>query len=475
MSVAELESSLKAGLQRGKSERRVLMIAAAFPPSNSAGVHRTARFARMLPEFGWEPVVLTQTGADGEAVPKWVRGLRVERRAKRERESGTGFGGAASSSNAGFREKRRIARWEWLKDWGRNARDLLQRTPDGDAAWAASATEAACRLARECAVEAVYTSGPPHSLHLLGRRVRGKLGIPWVMDFRDPWARKPWGYKASNPWGQRALWWFESRCVRSADAVVLNTPRMAAEFRNWYAAMPAERFVAIPNGCDPELLERVRELCAESERSSGERDGVIRVLHPGSLYRQRDPRPIVDGLVLLHERGLRVALEQVGHCEAEFGLAEYARRRGMRKWVTIEPPVAHGEVLQRMADADMLLLVQPGTDLQVPGKLFEMLAYDKPIVALADAGATSDIITEYGLGAVVNGNDGGEIAQGIERAWRMRGTATLSAGLERAARDFDGRSLAGELAGVLDGIAGCTEMAGDRRFAAAASEEVSGG
>lgn len=429
----------------------VLMIAAAFPPVNNAGVHRTARFARMLPEFGWEPVVLTSSPAAGD-VPGWVQGLRVERLT--EGASG-GSSGDMESRPSAERSGEAARSWRalrWLagvKRLARNVEGLLFYTPDRHVVWVKRHADEAVRLAREEGVEVVYTTGPPHSLHLLGLRLKRELGLPWVMDFRDPWARKPWGFKARNPWGQRLLGGYEGKCVRSANRVILNTERMRDEFRNHYRDVPAERFVAIPNGCDPELADRVEGLLAsEGEQECGE-DRVYRVCHAGSLYRERDPRPVVDAIGLLRVKGLRVRFEQVGTAAHYFGLPEYAKERGLSEWVSVEPSVAHAEALRRMAQADALLLVQPGTDLQVPGKLFEMLLFGKPIIALADEGATADIIKRYGLGEVV-GEDAAEIAGAIERSM-AQGCQVLS-GCDAARRDFDGRRLTEALGNELEGV-----------------------
>jgi glycosyltransferase involved in cell wall biosynthesis len=136
----------------------------------------------------------------------------------------------------------------------------------------------------------------------------------------------------------------------------------------------------------------------------------------------------------------------VGACDSSFAIEEYVRDRGLADWVTVVPPVPHDEALRRMARADVLLLVQPGTDLQVPGKLFEMLLFRKPIVALAEAGATADIIDTYRLGAVVSGQDPEAIARGIQAVVQHPPQAEW----DRACADFDGRQLTGELGCLLD-------------------------
>jgi len=435
--------------------KRVLVVTKKFPPAFDASVPRTLRFVRYLSEFGWEPLVFTQSAQDGSELESWLKDLTVFRRP-------TGEQMKASSSAKRLppkikeKEKRSIPAMGSLEALARNTWDLLTETPDKTAAWSRSSTADAVSFAQEHGVSAIYTTGPPHSLHLLGRRLQDRLRIPWVADFRDPWSRRPWGHKPANPWGQRLHWWFESAAVRSADVVILNTERMADEFRLYYSDLPSDRFIAIPNGCDPALADGISKLIESNESST--RDGdVVRLLHPGSLYRQRDPRPIVDALVRLHQQGLRVAFEQVGACHADFRLEEYIRENNLSQWVSVEPPVPHEEILKRMAAAEVLLLLQPGTDLQVPGKLFEMLQFRKPILALTGTGATADLIERYQLGAVACSQDASEIASALQTIVEERSRAASAARWDEACRDFDGRTLTRRLADVLSLASGATD------------------
>jgi glycosyltransferase involved in cell wall biosynthesis len=446
VSVAAWASPVQS-LREQAAGRKVLMVAKGFPPSNSAGVHRTARFARMLPEFGWQPVVLTVSddSENGETVADWVKTLRVQRTASWRKRASVPSEAAGETTTPAVIPAKTSANGlvRGLKSLLRNLRDLATATPDADIAWVLPSLTMARRLAREEQFDVVYTSGPPHSTHLVGLYLKRRLGLAWVADFRDPWARRPWGQKHTNPWGQRFLGWFERNCVSAADRVILNTPRMADEFRRHHARLPSEKFVAIPNGCDPDLAVRVAHLLAEN---SPRVPGTIHLCHPGSLYRRRDPRPIIDALAILHRQGLPASFEQVGSCDSSFAIEEYVRDRGLTDWVTVVPPVPHDEALRRMARADVLLLVQPGTDLQVPGKLFEMLLFRKPIVALAEAGATADIIDTYRLGVVVSGHDAEAIARGIQAVVQQPPQAEW----DRACADFDGRQLTGELGCLLD-------------------------
>lgn len=420
--------------------QKFLMVATEFPPRNSAGVHRTARFARMLPEFGWWPVVLTMPEEQGE-LPRWVHNLRVERTGKPRPAPAPDQDRASPAATCSHPAGQR-----WIKvckAYVRNVRDLLTATPDPNISWVWTSLRTARRLLQEERPALVYTSGPPHSTHLLGLYLKRRWNLPWVADFRDPWSRRPWGKKESNPWGQHLEGVFEGWCVKAADVVVLNTPQATADFRRHYPGLPTEKFLTIPNGCDPDLSEVVADLLLTSPRRE---QGPFRLCHAGSLYRRRDPRPVVEAVRLLHQQGYPVIFEQVGPCASEFGMQAYVEERGLTNWVSLVPQVPHAEALRKMALADVLLLIQPENDLQVPGKLYEMLWFRKPIVALSEQGATADLIHQYRLGVTCNGRDPTSIAAAIRQVLEN----PVCGNWDQACTDFDGRSLTRELARVFE-------------------------
>ena len=447
------------------------MIVHQFPPQVTAGVFRTVRFTKYLPAFGWTPIVLTATPAEligDESLSNPASGspaavsadIRVERTAAKHalsrakittsaaRPTRKPSPGKQSHAEGGVR---RFARKSW---------QFLTETPDPHVRWVATAVLRGRRLIRETRPDVLYTSGPPHSVHLAGAILKRLTGRPWIADFRDPWARRPWK-KVRNPWGERLLGRFERACIRRADAVVLNTETAASDFRNAYPKEHPDKFYVVTNGCDPELASHAAEL---NRRFRREQAADFLLLHPGSCYGRRDPRPVVDAVAALAARGIHVRFEQVGHCASAFALLEYARERGVEDRVSVEPAVPHEVILQRMAAADALLLLQPDAPLMVPGKLYEMLPFRKPIVAVTDEGATAEIVRRFGLGPVVRSGDAAALAESLESLIAPSGKAIVdSAGVDDALCEFDGEALTGRLADIFDAVtAPATNAAEDR-------------
>lgn len=430
---------------------RVLMVGAHYWPSQRAGVQRLLRFVRLLPQFGWHPVVLTQSmsasscatdpTAEGEHPPS----TEIVRVPSWRPEA---YGNPPSDTVQPSKPEISLERRSWaFKEFLRDVRDFLVATPDAYIAWTVPAIPAALRALTRYRCEVVYTTGPPHSTHWVGYAVKRLRHVPWVADFRDPWARKPWGMSRENPWGKRQWGWMERRVVQTADRVILNTERALEEFRRHYREFPAEKFVAIPNGCDPELAALVdgwRRQPANRPDSQG-----WRLCHAGSLYRQRDPRPLMRAISLLRARGWAVEFHQVGVCDASFQVPEFLKQLGNPGWLRVSSPVPHQQALRAMFDADGLVLIQPGTDLQVPGKLYEMMLMQKPILAWTPrAGATAELIERYRLGCVVEDSSPEALAAGLESLFQRPHEGAW----EQARHDFDARSLTQRLADVFDAV-----------------------
>ncbi len=274
-------------------------------------------------------------------------------------------------------------------------------------------------------------------------------GLPVVLDLRDPWARIPWNSRKDKGLRSRIHCRLEGVCVRNADRVELNTLPLQAEFASVYGPKLASKFVTVSNGFDPELRSLAEKL-GQAPRSGA--NGEIRLCHPGTIYGHRDLRPVIGAVQRLVRLGFRVRFEQVGLVEDASGVLSYAECLGVREAVSLLGQVSHEETLQRMAVADVFLLSQPDTPIQVPAKLFEMLLFSRPIVALTmSQGATAEIVERFGLGVVVSPSDSEAIAAAVARTASGWPTNGLNDGLRRAMRAFDGRELTARLAEVLNG------------------------
>jgi glycosyltransferase involved in cell wall biosynthesis len=439
---------------------RLLMIAYHYPPGAAAGSHRSARFARLLPELGWNVEVLTVRLAARGAPPVDPAGVRTHRtrafhgidgllslRRRRRNAANTAASRGpvtAEPGDAAGSATQSAGRWQRFKDTVM----LLIRFPDTEAGWIPSAVARGLILVLRTGPDALLTSGPPHSSHLIGLILKRLTGRPWVADLRDPWSVKPWIQDwERREWRSQWLRRLEGLVVRSADRVVLNTDEMREDFVARYPDIDPTRFRAIPNGFDSTEFDGLAARPRER--------GPFRLTHAGSFYRRRSPVVLLDAIRRLVDDGAiqegQLELELIGPIVLDgVSLAGAVNARRLGPFVRHVPSLPHRDALLALLEADALLIVQPDAPTQVPGKLYEYLYVGKPVVAVTHPGATADLIAAGRLGWVASPDRVDQVADAILTAVRTRDDRVPdpSARHTLLAR-HDVRALAAELAAVL--------------------------
>jgi glycosyltransferase involved in cell wall biosynthesis len=317
--------------------------------------------------------------------------------------------------------------------------------PDEQIGWAPAAIAASVAADDANPVDAIYSSGPPWTSHLVAAAIQGLTALPWVADFRDPWIGN--AYAAPLPAPHRAARkWLERAVVERAHASVFASAGVRDEYARRYPPQ-ADRFVTIHNGYDLDDIERV----PPSSRTAD--DGRYRIAFTGSIQGAAEARLLVEGLELLLARRpeLRdqLRLQLVGWlspaADAVAGdrleaLAPVVERIGQQP-----KPLALQAV--READAGLVLLAdEPGRENVPSAKLFDYLGLDRQVLAVAPDGEVRRILAELDWGFGVDPTPGG-FAHGIERLMAAD-PPTRGADPERR---FERRSLAARLASVLAG------------------------
>jgi hypothetical protein len=215
--------------------KKVLMVAYHFPPlAGSSGIQRTLRFAQQLPEFGWEPIVLT---AHPRAYERTSDDLLDEVPARLTVKRAFALDTARQLAIGG-----RYLGW-------------LAR-PDRWMTWRFAAVGAGLSLVREHAPHAIWSTYPIATAHVIGRALARKTQLPWIADFRDPMAQD--GYPA-DPATWKSFKDIEREAIADARLATFTTPGAAREYRRRYPAS---------GGSHPRARERIRrrELRGASSR-----------------------------------------------------------------------------------------------------------------------------------------------------------------------------------------------------------------
>mgnify|MGYP002788827393 CR=1 FL=1 len=395
-------------------ERTVLLVANNYPPANVPGATRAARLVRHLPALGWRPIVITTTSADGSG---------------------------SDDSEDGVIRVRRIDTREHLAIAGRYPAFLA--FPDR---WVASLPGAVRRglgLLRRQRIDAVCSTSPPVTPHLVARALRLRTTAPWVLELRDPW-------NLAAPFGPvlRAL---DRRLARrllgAADRVVVTTDLLADELR---AVIGPQRVRVVPNGFDE------RDFAGPAPTPDG-RFTLLHAGHVGAGY--RDPVELLRAVRLCRDAGLlpadvRVRLLGVPEDTAA-GLCAAASGLGLGDAVETAPRVSTREAIAAMRVASLLVVLQEKATFahSVPSKVWEYLRSGRAVVAIAPpGGATHAALCGVPGVRLAPENRAATIAPLLAEAyaaWRARPEHTFVRDLEA----WRAESIAARFAAVLDEVA----------------------
>jgi hypothetical protein len=404
-------------------ERRALVIAYFFPPLGGAGVQRTLKFVKYLPEFGWRSTVVSTRSRIYHAhdadlrreIPRGTRVLRVPALpAARWLVIALGKLGL-----------RRVQPWvAW---------------PDGGIGWMPAALAAAVREARRDAPDVIYSTSSPYGCHLVALALHRLTGIPWVADFRDEWASNP------HTTGQPRLL---ARLNRAAErAITARAKRIvvAADYFQLEGAPAADgRRSTIPNGVDPADIGGADGTAPPSDR--------FRLSFVGTLYGPIDIAPVLAALErLLADRTIdsrNFELRIVGNVL----IPGFAPPAGLAAVQT--GYVSHERAVAEMRAASALLLYVPEASLAPSGKLFEYLAAERPLLCVTRPdNLAARLVSEWDAGAVARPVDERAIEDALRelvRRWQAGGLAAPRGIRDRVLARFSRRELAGQLARVLD-------------------------
>jgi dTDP-4-amino-4,6-dideoxygalactose transaminase/glycosyltransferase involved in cell wall biosynthesis len=374
--------------------KRLLMIAYHFPPlAGSSGIQRTLSFARHLPRFGWEPLILT-------AHPRAY--ARVSDDLLADVAPGTVVERAFALDSA-----------RHLSLFGRYPGFIAR--PDRWATWWLGAVPRGLAMIRRYRPEAIWSTYPVATAHAIGQTLHRLSGLPWIADFRDPMAQD--GYPA-DPRTWQSFQRIEEAALRAAVWSVFVTPGAARLYIERYPDLPRERLVVIENGYDEETFQ---PLDAAGADRSPLIPGTVTLLHSGVVYTsERDPTHFFHALRGMLETGklrpgeLRVRLRASAY---ESALKPMIAACRLEDVVELSPPIPYRDALQEMLRADGLLVLQASNcNAQVPAKVYEYFRCRRPIVGLTDpVGDTAAVLRDAGVEDIARLDSVEEIATVLRR------------------------------------------------------------
>jgi glycosyltransferase involved in cell wall biosynthesis len=384
---------------------KVLIIAYYWPPSGGSGVQRWLKFVKYLPQFGVTPYVFTPENPSFDMrdesllkdVPPEAEVIHFpiwEPYALGKKVSGQALSNTPTASNTsrGFLK----SAMTWIRG------NIF--FPDPRIFWVRPSVKFLDDFLRDSHIDIVITTGPPHSVHFIGQRLRKRNpNLKWIADFRDPWSE--WGMLQSfklTSWAKRIHQRMERKVLTSADRVVTITPF----YLNQLQRLSWRSIDLITNGFDNDDFKDLR---IEQTKKF-----VIR--HIGVINPTCDPKPFMNAVKALAQTDSTFAKQVViiftGQVNADFESFIRADKT-LNSITTFQPSVPHHEVVKLLGQSSLLLLVLTGYkdgEGFLPGKLFEYFATGLPIMSVgpvpSDAGK---ILNEVGYDPMVTGSDTNEV------------------------------------------------------------------
>ena len=458
--------------------KRVLIITYYWPPTGGSGVQRWVKFAKYLPAEGWQPVIYTPENPEQLAVdtsleaeiPSEVEVLKThivepyELYKKFLRRSGHSKEAVevnpVNAQNKSFAQK--TAMW---------VRGNLFR-PDPRCLWIKPSVKFLKKYLEEHPVDLIVSTGPPQSMHLIGRKLALETGLPWIADFRDPWT-KIFYFKHLSMTRLTERWHkkMEKKVLDDASVVVAVSPLVQQEFQ----AMTQTPVELITNGfdeCDYETTNtpcpkthshEERELTkadSQTEKmclAAGGPDKDFVITHTGLFA--ADGNPTMLWKVLADKRSRDEAFAKalkirfVG--KTDEAILDALRCEGLDGHLTDLGYQPHAVAVDEQRKASLLILPlrkEPEYKAVLPGKLFEYLASWRPVLGIGQPdGAMSIILNTTKTGVVLDWEDKISLDRFIELCWQnhLKGKLTVE---DADISQFTRRNLTRRMASLFDSL-----------------------
>ncbi len=368
--------------------KKVLIITYYWPPAGGPGVQRWLKFVKYLRDFGVEPLLYVPENPHYplvdesflDEIPKDVKIYKgpifepylfagLVSRKKTDRISS----GIINTKNQSILEKTML----WIRG------NLF--IPDARKFWVKPSVQFLSEVLRNEDIKTIITTGPPHSVHLIGYQLKQKYGVKWMADFRDPWTSIGYHKKLKlTKASQRKHKRLESLVLNAADQIIVTSTTTKNEF----GAITFKPIEVITNGYDATLVK------------TGKLDAKFTLSHVGSLLAGRNPKnlwKVVSELIAENE-DFRKAIQLQFAGVVSGDVLETMISLDLEPYIKMVGYLSHKEALKFQQKSQVLLLAEIDSEETkgiIPGKLFEYMAAGRPILGIGPKGwEVGDLVAE---------------------------------------------------------------------------------
>ncbi len=428
--------------------KKVLIITYHWPPSGGITVLRCLKFAKYLRNFGWEPIIFTAKNASYQVVdyhnekdiPENIELHQVpifEPINAFKKISGRKKNEALQNITSNSTKKRTLI--DKLGMWVRGNFFI----PDARYRWIKPSIKYLSLYLEKNPVDAILTDGPPHTNTVIGLELSKKFGIPWLADFQDPWTQVDYYEKLYI--GKRAdkkHKLLEQEVFQNAQKITIASPTWKKDLES----IGAKNVDVIFYGYDEEDFKTYRPIASDK----------FIIFHGGLLGNDRNPSQLFKALQALIQENpsLRslIQIELAG--EVDIAVIESIKKYNLESNLTLLGMISRKEVMQKYAQSSLLLLpINQAKNAQgrVPGKLFEMLRSQKPILVFGpNNGDVKQIVESKTRGISYEYEDFHGIYQFLKLALDQKQFINFSP--EENVDEFSNEQITGKIARYLDEI-----------------------
>lgn len=373
--------------------KKLLIITYYWPPAGGPGVQRWLKFVKYLPDFNIQPIVYIPENPTYPIIDNGLESEVSEKAIILKNKIFEPYGFASLFS------KNKTKKISSGIIPNQKKQSFLEKTllwvrgnvfiPDARFLWVKPSVKYLQQYIQENNIDTIVTSGPPHSLHLIGLQLKKELNLKWFADFRDPWTtigyHKALKLSSSAAKKHKAL---EKEVLNSADTIIVTSKTTKTEFE----AITSKPIEVITNGYDVEKIDK-QPL-----------DNKFTLAHIGSFLSDRNPKILWQVLQELISENtdfkndfclklIGATSQEVLDTISEYYLNEFVQNLGY---------VSHQEALEHQRKSQVLLLIEidsEDTKSIIPGKLFEYMVSERPIIAIGPKGSDfAEIITTTNTG-----------------------------------------------------------------------------
>jgi glycosyltransferase involved in cell wall biosynthesis len=431
--------------------KRVLIITYYWPPSGGSGVQRWLKMSKYLPEYGWQPVIYTTENAEYPIIDHSLEkdvapNIEVIRRPITEPYSAykkfLGINKDETVKMGFIQEKEKNKSWKSdLSLWVRGNFFI----PDARCGWVKPSVRFLKEYLNEHPVDAIISTGPPHSMHLIAMKLKEALGLPWIADFRDPWTEIDYYNDLHlTAWADRKHHRLEQEVLTKADKVVTVAPDGARRL----GRLGNRNVRTIYNGFD-------RNDDAQTPVNLSEQ---FTITYLGVLSKIQNPSNLWQALAELikedsgFDKNLRINM--IGQIDS--AVVSSIDENGLTQHVAYSPYMPHDQVSAVHRSSTLLLLLlmpdsEPRAKGLLTGKLFEYMASGRPILCIGpEDGDAARILRETGAGLTISFEDKEKMKEALKNLYQRYLENTLEGNTNPKVENYSRQVMTQQYAALLN-------------------------